>query len=178
MCFRVGLAVCIIPEDRACQTISCTPSTWIDLFSARTLRAARSVASTVPPSALLALRSSFESQGWSLCPPTPWAQTASFLYWRSLAGKNRQRFHPVRADNTGELDDHAPAKIWQRLCAVRFPPGNIPPRPNQTASASLAITHSVGRVVCSPVGSYVIAYHVYSHSAEAPSSSTTLSSGN
>ncbi len=36
----------------------------------------------------------------------------------------------------------------------------------------------MGRVVCSPVGGYVIAYHVYSHSAEAPSLSTTLSSGN
>ncbi len=42
----------------------------------------------------------------------------------------------------------------------------------------LFLTRSVGRVVCSPVGGYAIAYHVYSHSAEAPSSSTTLSLGN
>ncbi len=83
---------------------------WMDLFLARTLSAAPSVASTVPPSALLALRSSSESQGWLPRPQTPWAQTDSFLYWRLLAGKNRQRFRPVRANNTGELDDHAPGK--------------------------------------------------------------------
>ncbi len=36
----------------------------------------------------------------------------------------------------------------------------------------------MGRVVCSPVGGYVNAYHVYSHLAEAPSLLTTLSLGN
>jgi hypothetical protein len=41
---------------------------WADLFLARTLMAARLVASTVPPSASLALESSSESQGWLLCP--------------------------------------------------------------------------------------------------------------
>ncbi len=72
---------------------------WTDLFLARTLMAARSVASTLPPSASLALESSSESQGWLLCPLTPWALTAFFY--------------------TGVL---WPAKNWQRFRAVRFSP--------------------------------------------------------
>ena len=67
---------------------------WTDLFSVRTLMAARSVASTVPPSASLALESSSKSQGWLLCPLTPWALTASFLYWRSLASKKSAALPP------------------------------------------------------------------------------------
>ncbi len=67
---------------------------WTDLFSARTLMAAWLVASMVPPSASLALETSSESQGWLLCPPTPWALTASFLYWRSLAGKKSAALLP------------------------------------------------------------------------------------
>jgi hypothetical protein len=161
---------------------------WMDLFLARTLSAARSVASTVPPSALLALESSSKSQGWSLCPLTPWAQTASFLYWRSLAGKNRQRFCPVRFSpeicqttpaTQAILDDHASPhgrhgqlqppfcagvlgleKFWQRFRAVRFSPGKKFRGQTKQRQQPLAITRSVGRVVGSPVGGYICAYLV------------------
>ncbi len=73
---------------------------WTDLFLARTLMAARSVASTVPLSASLASESLSESQGWLLCPPTPWALNGLFFI---LAFFGRQ-------------------KNWQRFRAVRFSP--------------------------------------------------------
>jgi hypothetical protein len=90
---------------------------WTDLFSARTLMAARLVASTVLPSASLASEFLSKSQGWLLCPPTPWALTASFLYWRSLGGKNfgsasalsgfPLRFVKQMPATQAILDDHA-----------------------------------------------------------------------
>jgi hypothetical protein len=90
---------------------------WSDLFSARTLMAARSVASTVPPSASLALESSSESQGWLLCPSTPWALTASF-YILAFFGRQKigsafglsgfpLRFVKQTPAAQAILDDHA-----------------------------------------------------------------------
>jgi hypothetical protein len=111
-----------------------------------------------------------------------------FLYWRSLAGKNWQRFRPVwfspeicqtTPATQVILDDHAsphgrhgqsqppfcagilgPAKIWQCFRAVRFPPGNIFRGQTKQRRQPLAITRSMGRVVGSPVGGYVGAYLV------------------
>ncbi len=84
---------------------------WTDLFLARTLMAARSVASTVPPYASLALESSSESQGWLLCPPPPWALTASFFIlaffgWQKIGSASALSGFPLRffkqnAGNTG-----------------------------------------------------------------------------
>jgi hypothetical protein len=68
---------------------------WTDLFSARTLMAAWLVAFTVPPSASLASESSSESQGWLLCPPTPWALMAFFYTGVLWPEKNWQRFRAV-----------------------------------------------------------------------------------
>jgi hypothetical protein len=84
---------------------------WTDLFLVRTLMAAWLVASTVHSSASLASESLSKSQGWLLCPPTPWALMAFFYTGILWPAKNRRRFRPVRfspeicqinAGNTGD----------------------------------------------------------------------------